>query len=122
MHDGELMVLQIGYDADHNELYRQTRNYHLSLAWIRSKRILAGSIGLNVICSLLSIAALIRVTCRRFELFSFISLLLYSAISVAICCIEIWSVVQMQSMSDSAIIVIGEANWIGGIIVVQMLG
>ena len=121
MDGGKFTVLQIGYNADHNELYRHTENLNLSLAWMRSKRILAGSIGLNGICTLLSIAALIRVTCRRFELFSFMSLLLYSAISLAVCFLEVWCVVQMQKLPNSFSI-LAYINFIGGIIVLQILG
>ena len=120
MHSGKYTIQQIGYDADHNELYRLTGQGTLSLAWIHSQRILAGSIGLNVVFTLLSTINLIVVSSRRFELFSFMSLLLYTAISAAVCSLEIWCVMKMQQMSSA--LFINEENWISGIIVLQIVG
>ena len=84
MKSGAFQVLQIVYDADQKELFRATGSQQLSLAWMKSERIVAGSIGLCVIVAFLSIIALIRVCKRRFEMFSSVSLILLSLTSLAV--------------------------------------
>ena len=84
MDSGAFYALQIGYDVDHNEIFRAIGSGKLSLAWIHGERIIAGSIGLNAIVSLLSVLALFAVVKRRFEVFSSVSLLLFSAACIAI--------------------------------------
>ena len=83
MDAGAFTVMQIGYDADGNELFNLTAEGQLSLAYWKSQRMIAGCIGLNVIVSLLSTIALFAVACRRLENFSCISLLFFAAAGVA---------------------------------------
>ena len=96
MDGGEFKLLQIGYDANLTKLYRETGSAQLTLAWMRSKRILAGSIGLNVIVVLLSIIALITVCRRRFELFSCVYLFILSMVSLATSALQIVNVIKCR--------------------------
>ena len=96
MDSGAFEVLQIGYDVDRNELYRVTGSLELSLHWKHSERIVAGSIGLNVIVTVLSIYAFIAVVRRRFELFSSTSLFLISLTSLAMSALQLRSVLLLQ--------------------------
>ena len=119
MNSGAFEVLEIGYDVDQNELFRATGSLQLSLAWKKSERIVAGSIGLCVIVAFLSILALIRVCRRRFEMFSSVSLILFSAASLAISALHIVIVVIMQrnAIADNY----DADNCIGGEVAVLIL-
>ena len=112
-------MLQIGYDADHNELFRATGTFVLSLAWKQSERIVAAGMGLNVIVVLLSMVALLAIIKRRFELFSSVSLFLFSIASLAISALQIACVILMQQNVNGDY---GSANEIGGVVVVEILG
>lgn len=83
MKSGSFEVLQIGYDSAGEELFRATGSSTLSLAYIKSERLIAGCIGLNVLITLLSVIALFAVVCRRFEAFSTISLALFALSATA---------------------------------------
>ena len=83
MDSGAFTVMQIGYDADGKELFKATGQTTLSLAFWKSQRMILGCFGLNVIVSLLSTIALFAVVCRRLEMFSCISLLLFASAGVA---------------------------------------
>ena len=96
MDSGLFKVMQIGFDADLNELYRATGSAQLTLAWMRSERIIAGSMGLNVIVVLLGIIALIAVCRRRFDLFSSVYLFILSTVSLATSALQIVNVIKMQ--------------------------
>ena len=115
---GTFEVMQIGYDDDHEELFRATGSLRLSLAWQKSKRIVAGSVGLFVIVAIVSIFVLIAVCKRRFEMFSSVSLTLLCATSLTVSAIQIANLLQMQGNSSGTY---GMYNYIAGVLVVLML-
>ena len=115
---GTFEVMQIGYDDDHEELFRITGSQRLSLAWQKSKRIVAGSVGLFVIVAIVSIIVLIAVCKRRFEMFSSVSLTLLCATSLTVSALQIANLLLMQGNSSG---IHGNFNYIGGVLVVLML-
>ena len=101
---------------DHNELFRANGSNQISLAWIQSERIIAASIGLNVIVTLLSIIALITVCRKRIELFSIVYLSILSTASLAISALQIKNVTLMKENGK-----IRTFNYIGGVVVAEIL-
>ena len=77
-----------------------------------------GCFGLNVIVSLLSTIALLAVVCRRLELFSCISLLLFASAGVATSSLQAFQLVSLHNygLQDNT-----DSNYIGGLLVVQIL-
>ena len=77
---------------------------------------MAGSIGLNVIAAFVSIIALIQVCRRRFEMFSSVSLLLFSTGSLLISALQIACVLSMQenAITEKDEIMNSTRNKIGG--------
>ena len=116
---GTFEVMQIGYDVDHEELFRATGSQRLSLAWQKSKRIVAGSVGLFVIVAIVSIIVLIAVCKRRFEMFSSVSLTLLCATSLTVSALQIANLLELQENTSSGSY--GDSNFIGGVLVVLIL-
>ena len=79
MTDGDLEIKQVAYDAVGAVVFTATGQTRLSLAFLRSLRLILGCMAVNLIIALLSTIALVAVLCRRFELFSTISLVLFTA-------------------------------------------
>ena len=99
MDAGAFTVMQIGYDADGNELFKASGEGMLSLAYEKSQSMIAGCIGLNIIVSLLSTIALFAVVCRRLETFSCIFLLLFALAGVATSVLQIVQVLIFYQVS-----------------------
>ena len=78
---------------------------------------IAGCIGLNVIVSLLSTIALFAVVCRRLEIFSCISLLLFALAGIATSLLQLAQVVMFRNYSFQDY----DGNVISGLLVVQIL-
>ena len=75
-----------------------------------------GCIGMNIIIALLSTFALLAVTCRRFETFSFVSLLLFSATSLSVSFMQIVQIYVSYWFSKNPHS--GSYNYLGGYLVV----
>ena len=86
---GTFEVMQICFDADGNQILTATGEGNMSLAFIQSWRMIEGCFGLNVIIALLSTIALILVASRRFEVFSFTSLILFTVSSAAVSTLQV---------------------------------
>ena len=82
MSAGDLEFKQVAYDAFGAIIFTASGQTHLSLAFMQSIRIIVGCVGVNLIIALLSTIALLAVMCRQFELFSAISLLLFTGTSI----------------------------------------
>ena len=89
MHSGAYEVLLIRKGQKGQELFRATGSGKLSLAFMKSYRIITGCTGLCTILSTLSVVALVQVVRRRFELFSSVFLIHFAAASVAISYLQI---------------------------------
>ena len=89
---GALDVRLIGYDADGQFLCQADGKTTLSLDWLMSYRLVAACAGLNLCLAILSIIALMLVVKRRFELFSFCSLLVLTCVSATIGVTQTWRV------------------------------
>ena len=88
MSAGDMEIKQVAYDAYGAIIFTATGQTHLSLAYMHSVRIMYGCIGVNLIIALLSTIALVAVMCRRLELFSTISLLLFTGTSIFVTVFE----------------------------------
>ena len=77
-----------------------------------------GCFGLNVIVSLFSTISLFAVVCRRLEMFSCISLLLFASSGVATSSLQVAQVVNFR---NHGVLNYDLGNYIGGLLVVQMM-
>ena len=118
MKDGPLEVLQIGYDFLGNQILEAAGTTSLSLSYVRSDRLIAGCIGLNICIAILSIIALFRVACRRFEFFSFFSLLLFAIASTTLSAAQLVQIIKQHSYDER---VYDQLNYIGGPLVLSVL-
>ena len=66
----------------------------------------------------LSIVALIKVTCSRCELFSSISLFLFAAVSAALSALQVISLLALFQYREN---LETELNYIGGVLTLQLL-